>query len=306
MTSENAGGLAQTETLTYDATGNTKTRVGGEVGEQEITWDAEGHQKSVKDEETEDLTSYIYDADGNRLIKKDPTVDSTTLYVGSSEYTVKAGTKSLIRNYSVGDEPVATRTAAGLTVVIADRNNSGQLAIEGATLAVQQRRFTPFGEDLEESEAVWPNDHGYLDKTKDASTGTTHLGAREYDPKLGRFLSVDPIMRPDDPQQLNGYAYANNTPITSSDPSGLDPPCDRCVNEGFYGGGGSAGKHPGENAGWDKNYVPYSGPNPDWREELTPETPPAVRLRLLKEAQKRAELNPRYTAGGDLIYRRPW
>ncbi len=46
----------------------------------------------------------------------------------------------------------------------------------------------------------------------DPSTGLTHLGAREYDPTNGRFLSVDPVIDTDDPQQMNGYAYSNNNP----------------------------------------------------------------------------------------------
>ena len=49
----------------------------------------------------------------------------------------------------------------------------------------------------------------------------THLGAREYDPNTGRFISVDPLMDLSDPQQMHGYAYANNNPVTFNDATGL-------------------------------------------------------------------------------------
>ncbi len=49
----------------------------------------------------------------------------------------------------------------------------------------------------------------------------TLLGARYYDETLGRFLSVDPLLDLADPQQWNGYAYANNNPTSMTDPSGL-------------------------------------------------------------------------------------
>ncbi|GHC74509.1 hypothetical protein GCM10007079_08820 [Nocardiopsis terrae] len=54
----------------------------------------------------------------------------------------------------------------------------------------------------------------------DASTGLTLVGAREYDAALGRFISADPVVDPSDPLQMNGYAYANNSPMTYSDPTG--------------------------------------------------------------------------------------
>jgi RHS repeat-associated protein len=63
---------------------------------------------------------------------------------------------------------------------------------------------------------------GFVGGTND-NTGLTHLGAREYDPKIGRFISVDPVQDFNNPQQWNGYSYANNTPTTSSDPTGLIP-----------------------------------------------------------------------------------
>jgi RHS repeat-associated protein len=72
-------------------------------------------------------------------------------------------------------------------------------------------------------------DKGFVGGTLD-NTGLTHIGAREYDPAIGRFVSVDPVMDTADPQQWNGYAYANNSPITYSDPTGLLPTS--CMDDG--------------------------------------------------------------------------
>lgn len=54
--------------------------------------------------------------------------------------------------------------------------------------------------------------------TLDASTGLTHLGAREYDPATGRFVSVDPIVDHSDPQQMHGYSYSYNNPLAFTGP----------------------------------------------------------------------------------------
>ncbi len=62
------------------------------------------------------------------------------------------------------------------------------------------------------------------DPGKGASdTGLTHLGARQYDPATGRFISVDPILDLAGPQQTHGYSYANNAPVAFSDPTGCRP-----------------------------------------------------------------------------------
>ncbi|ATL48213.1 hypothetical protein COR50_14150 [Chitinophaga caeni] len=45
-------------------------------------------------------------------------------------------------------------------------------------------------------------------------------GMRVYDPRLGRFLSVDPLS-PDYPE-LTPYQYANNSPVTNIDVDGLE------------------------------------------------------------------------------------
>ena len=38
---------------------------------------------------------------------------------------------------------------------------------------------------------------------------------------LTEYISVDPVLSLDQHQSLNGYAYADNSPVTFSDPTGL-------------------------------------------------------------------------------------
>lgn len=58
--------------------------------------------------------------------------------------------------------------------------------------------------------------HEHLDKF-----GLINMNGRMYDPVLGRFLSVDPIVqRMGNSQSLNGYSYCVNNPLKYSDPSG--------------------------------------------------------------------------------------
>src|SRR5262249_57329684 len=53
------------------------------------------------------------------------------------------------------------------------------------------------------------------------STGLTRLGAREYEPATGRFISDDIVTDASDPAQINGYSYAGNAPTNASDANGL-------------------------------------------------------------------------------------
>ncbi|WP_406029005.1 hypothetical protein OH802_14390 [Nocardioides sp. NBC_00850] len=81
-----------------------------------------------------------------------------------------------------------------------------------------------------------PGSHGYLNQPENKVTGFTELGARFYDPTVGRFTSVDPILADTDPTAAHGYTYSGNNPIGYADGSGLmllDSP----------GGGGGPG-HP--------------------------------------------------------------
>jgi hypothetical protein len=52
------------------------------------------------------------------------------------------------------------------------------------------------------------------------------MGARWYDPALGRFISPDSIVpQPGNPQSLNRYSYVLNNPLKYTDPSGHEEEC---------------------------------------------------------------------------------
>ncbi|MCG5446106.1 hypothetical protein NIE79_004671 [Micromonospora sp. NIE79] len=218
---DSTGSVIKTENYTYDETGNTKSRP-GPAGQQTLTWDNEGRLFATAD--NSGSTSYVYDADGNRLIRRDSA--GATLYLpGGMEVrkpTSSAATGT--RYYSQSGGPVAVRDSTGrLDWIVSDHHGTAEATIRSSDLAVTRRRSLPFGAERGTT-PTWPSmmDKGFVGGTKD-NTGLTHLNAREYDPTIGSFISVDPVMDLADPQQWHGYAYSRHNPATFSDPSGLIP-----------------------------------------------------------------------------------
>lgn len=223
------GGTAQT--YAYDEQGNTTRRYGSTGAAQSLVWDIEGELTQLT--EGTKSTDYLYDANGELLIRRGPV--ETVLYLAGQELHYDTNTKTFTaqRYYSAGDA-TALRTEKGLYWMVDDHHGTASMTVDATTQAVTRRYTKPFGETRGAKPSVWPDDKGFLGKTADTETGLTHVGAREYDPSTGRFLSVDPVLAPDDHESLNGYAYANNTPVTKSDPSGLKPytECDRGCSRG--------------------------------------------------------------------------
>ncbi len=223
----------QQSTYAYDATGNTTERViGGDT--QTLEWNAEGKLTRTT-EAGGDEASYVYNAGGDRVLRRDAT--STTVYLPGMELRLANGSTTVeaTRYYAFAGQTIAVRTDDGtLSYLADDHQGTAQLAVDAATGQVSQRRFNPYGQDRGSPTGQWPGEKGYVGGTIDRQTGLTHIGARQYDSELGKFISVDPIIDYTDPQQVNGYAYANNSPVTNSDPSGL-------LLIGGGGGGSSSG-----------------------------------------------------------------
>ncbi|MFD7922188.1 polymorphic toxin-type HINT domain-containing protein [Streptomyces sp. NPDC059740] len=222
-----------TEHYTYDKTGNTTTRPGTQAT-QTLSWNSESNLATTSEPATDSKpaleTGYLYDADGNLLIRRAKDDGETVLYLGATEVhlNTKGATKNLTstRNYTAGSQTIAVRTATAgissskLTFLAADPHGTASLAMDSVTWAVTKRYTTPFGADRGTPATSWPDDKKFLGKPADLSTGLTHIGAREYDPSIGQFISVDPALQVEAPQTLNGYSYATQNPVTESDPTG--------------------------------------------------------------------------------------
>jgi len=83
---------------------------------------------------------------------------------------------------------------------------------------VWRKSYTPYGQPIDQAA---PNEPGYTGKFEEPDLGIQNFGARWYDPRIGRFLAIDPAgFDPQNPQSFNRYAYANNNPYKYVDPDG--------------------------------------------------------------------------------------
>ncbi|MGW1174904.1 RHS repeat-associated core domain-containing protein [Kitasatospora sp. NPDC002543] len=196
----------------------------------ELTWDAEGKLASIK--QGSSTTSYVYDADGNQLVRRNP--GKVTVNLGGGDelvYDTGSKTSTGTRYYTLpGGVTLVRQGPTKLTYQFTDHHNTGTLSIDSATTDETRRWTDPFGV-LRGSGATnsWAGDKGYVGGLKDDATGFTNLGARQYQPSTGRFLSPDPVLAVADPQQWNAYVYSHNDPLNRSDGTGLYDPDVRCL-----------------------------------------------------------------------------
>ncbi|MFE7599823.1 polymorphic toxin-type HINT domain-containing protein [Streptomyces sp. NPDC057494] len=232
----------------YDTTGNTTKRPGS-TGQQDLAWSAEGRLDKVT--ESSKSTGYLYDADGQLLIR-DTEGGERVLYAGATELHLKTDkTVWAQRTYGAGALSVAVRSnetgTNKLQFLAGDHHGTQSLAITAdSAQSITKRFMSPFGTDRGGAVGTWPTDKGFLGKTADETTGLTHIGARQYDPLIGQFISVDPLLSTDQHQSLNGYSYANQHPTTSSDPTGLREPCGAYGNSCTPSGIELSGTVPGD------------------------------------------------------------
>ncbi|WP_406631906.1 RHS repeat-associated core domain-containing protein [Amycolatopsis sp. WGS_07] len=204
----------------YDAAGNTTAGPYGPArAPANLAYDAEGHLASVG------AQTNLYDAEGNLLLTRVP--GKVTVQFGATELALDANANAVktTRFYQFASKIVGARSADGLVWISSDHHDTGLLAVNASSGQVARRFYTPFGEDRGAA-AQWPVDRGFVGGVTGSGTALTHLGARDYDSAGGRFITVDPVFDATDPQNLNGYSYADDNPVTRADPAGQMPPPD--------------------------------------------------------------------------------
>lgn len=215
-----------TDTFTYDAAGNTTTRHLATGVNQALTWDSEGHLSQVKNPTTgKQYASYLYDASGALLIQRNPY--ETVLYLNGQEIHLPlGGIATAVRHITAPGGVAVAETANTFAYQFANPQNTAELSIDAVTLNVTRRFYDIYGRVRGAAPGAWPDENGFLNQPADSNTGLDLMGARNYDPLAGRFVSVDSVLEDSDPNQMGGYTYAGDNPVNHSDPSGLMIPTD--------------------------------------------------------------------------------
>jgi RHS repeat-associated protein len=113
--------------------------------------------------------------------------------------------------------------AINVTYFHNDISGSPMIATDAAGNVVWKEGYRPYGEKTrnEVPSRDGKNKIGYAGSPFDANTGLSYMGARYYDPVIGRFMGVDPVgFQEANIHSFNRYAYGNNNPYKFVDPNG--------------------------------------------------------------------------------------
>jgi RHS repeat-associated protein len=266
-----------TNNYIYDAIGNLKTDVAGDISD--IKWTVYGKIASIS-KSTSTIT-YTYDASGNRLTKTvTPISDGqphTTIYVRDGQgnvlsvyekigaYSLQQTEMDLIGSKRLGIIKIPYQASPELTVVrfdmgvygtgivapftrgqkvyelanhlgnvlatVSDKKvgvpSPGNISLDHYTADVTSAQdYYPFGM-LMPGRSYAQNGtyrYGFNGKENDNEVkgegNQQDYGMRIYDPRVGRFLSVDPIAN--QYPELTPYQYASNRPVDGVDQDGLE------------------------------------------------------------------------------------
>lgn len=110
--------------------------------------------------------------------------------------------------------------------LLRDHLGSVQVIADADGNVLERLLYDPWGKPrkasgLDDGSGSTVQDRGFTDHEHLAELGLIHMNGRIYDPKIGRFLSPDPVVQsPFFSQNYNRYSYVLNGPLFYTDPSG--------------------------------------------------------------------------------------
>ena len=238
VTYAGGNGVTGGTALTYDHNGNVLTR--GGVSQ---TWYSYNLPSSLQAtiSGTTYSSQFWYGPEHQRWRQ-------ISTYANGAETTLYAG--DLLEKITGPTGPTFWRhyvhTPSGLSVVVSRNSDfsyreyfdlsdhldsSDAILNSDGSLAVQES-FRPFGARRGAGWSAVPTSadytaisqttrHGFTFHEHLDNLGLIHANGRAYDPVIGRFMSVDPIIGdPRDAQYVNPYAYVGSRPLNAVDPTG--------------------------------------------------------------------------------------
>ncbi len=201
---------AGSTTFNYDNNGNTTSKTG-----YSYTCDIKNNITSIAGNYSQ---TYEYDGLGNRRKK------GNTRYVldilGMSQVLMETDLSGNVQNYYIYGLGLISRISSSnaTNYYISDFRGSIVAMTDATTSATitNQYQYDDFGKITQFSE-VTANPFRYVGKYGVMYDDSLNyfMRARYYDPKIGRFMSEDPVWG------TNLFPYSNNNPIIFIDPSGL-------------------------------------------------------------------------------------
>lgn len=208
-----------TSGYSYDTSGNMTND-----GYNTLVYDGENRVTSAANGSTS--ATYTYDGGGLR-VKKAVQNGTTTVYLFSgskvlAEYENGAAPSSPTREYIYSGSALVAKIEGGNTVYYHPDQLSVRATTNSSGTVTGQQGHYPFGESWYASSTTtkWQ----FTSYERDGESGNDYAMARYDVNRLGRFSSPDPVGGAiADPQSLNRYAYVENDPANSADPTGLCP-----------------------------------------------------------------------------------
>ncbi|HZE86742.1 MAG TPA: PA14 domain-containing protein [Methylomirabilota bacterium] len=215
-----SGSNGGTGTYTYDADGNM-TSDGATCYEYN---EANQLKKVKRCSDGQVIADYVYDYNGNRMVKKNYTNGTlaNTMYSWSDSYETKVinggGTENT-SYYFANDQLIAKKDNSGnRTYFHNDHLGSTSVVTNQSGTVVETTAYDPWGKIKSGGTASKFN---YTGQEHDSETGLDYYNARYYSSDIRRFTQPDDIIQDVyNPQDLNRYTYARNNPLRYTDPSG--------------------------------------------------------------------------------------
>jgi RHS repeat-associated protein len=223
------------ETFRYDTKGN-QTGWQGTAGQwREVQYTALNLPRTVRGPGLE--LDYRYDAHQQRVLRRSAD-GSETVYVGGLyERRQAQGTPSHVFHVQARGRTVAqvqwTEGAQGVAESVAWLHEDALGSVEAITdstgAVVERRKYQPYGQ------RAWPDNparpaearlssvhQAFTGHEEEEAAGLLLTPGRAYDLRTSHFLSADPyVADPLKSQAYHRYAYALNSPLHWTDPSGL-------------------------------------------------------------------------------------